>query len=171
MDNYVTLKNLAQELGLDRSNMRKYVLSKGIAPVKIRTPESRGQLTLALTQEEAETIRELRETEGFVGCGVPATNGAGFFYVIQVIPDVAPHRIKLGFASNVANRLQAHRTSAPTAEIVKCWSCTRSWEQAAIASATQTGCQLVGGEVFDCTDIEALVARCDAFFAIMPDCQ
>lgn len=149
--------------------MRKYVLSKGFSPFKVRTPESRGQLTLALTQEDAETIRELREKEGFSSYSVPITNGQGHFYVIQIVPDLAPKRVKLGFASDVGNRLQAHRTSAPTAWIATSWPCMRSWELAAIASATRTGCQLVGGEVFDCEDLEALISRCNAFFAIMPD--
>jgi hypothetical protein len=58
MEEFVSLKQLAIELGLDRSNARKYVLKNGIRPHKRRTPDSGGQQTLALTVEEATQIRE-----------------------------------------------------------------------------------------------------------------
>jgi hypothetical protein len=41
-DEYVSIKELAAELGMDRSHARKYVLNLGLAPVKRRTPDSGG---------------------------------------------------------------------------------------------------------------------------------
>lgn len=164
---YVTLKQLADELDIDRSHLRRYVLQKGLEPFKVRTAESRGQATLALNLADAETVRELRAQEGFT-YDAPVINGAGFFYVIQLVPDLAPNRVKLGFASDIDARLQAHRTSAPTAELVKAWPCKRSWEIAAIASVTRVECQSLSNEAFDCDDLNSLVLRCDEFFAIMP---
>lgn len=164
---YITLKDLATELGLDRSNTRKYVLQAGFSPLKVRTPESRGQLTLALSTADAEAVRELRQREGFISQQA-VDNGAGQFYVIQLVPDLDVNRVKLGFAGNVAARLQAHRTSAPTAELVKAWPCKRSWERAAIDCVTQDGCTLIANEVFTCNTLEVLIERGDAFFAIMP---
>lgn len=164
---YVTLTQLASELGLDRSNMRKYVLKHGFSPVRIRTPRSRGQLTLALTLDEAETIRELRQSQGFVK-SQPVENSTGYFYIIQLIPEFAPNRVKLGFASDVQARLSTHRTSAPTARLVKFWPCKRSWESTAIASMTRIECELIAGEVFECRSLAGLIARSDEFFAILP---
>jgi len=138
----------------------------------VRTPESRGQLTLALTPEDAEAIRELRNRQGFAISGkerrVVIDNGWGWFYVIQVIPDLAPNRVKLGFTKDTESRLQAHRTAAPTAQLVKAWSCKRIWEVAVIDSVTRVGCQLVANEVFDCDDIDVLLSLCDDFFGVMP---
>src|SRR6516162_7596309 len=57
MEEFISLKQLAMELGMDRSNTRKYVLKSGIRPHKRRTPDSGRQLTLALTVEEATQIR------------------------------------------------------------------------------------------------------------------
>jgi len=170
-ENFVTLKDLAQELGLDRSNLRKYVLSHGFEFAQVRTPESRGQMTLALTTEDAETIREMRAREGFVlgKIGTGSGSGNGWFYIIQVVPDLAPNRIKLGFSTNVDARLQAHRTAAPTASLIETWVCKRTWERAAMDSATKTDCQLIANEVFECGDIDNLVSRCEQFFALMPD--
>ena len=167
MSDYISLKQLAQELGLDRSNMRKYVLSKGLSPLRVRTPESKGQLTLALTLEDADSIRDWRAKEGFCS-NVPVENGDGFFYVIQLIPEFDPLRVKLGFTNNVDARLRSHRTAAPTAQVVKFWPCKRSWENAAIASITRLGCTLVANEVYSCADLNNLVERADAFFDLMP---
>ena len=167
MNEYVTLKELSKELSMDRSHLRKYVLARGISPAKIRTPESGGQLTLAITQEESEMIREFREAEGFTH-SIPAINGDGYFYVILLVPDLDPGRVKVGFASDANARLDAHRTSAPTAELFTVWPCKRCWEKSAIDCATKEGCELIRGEVFACNDVRALVARCDAFFQVMP---
>ena len=169
MNEYVTLAELAAELGLDRSNMRKYVLKCGLNPVRVRTPESRQQLTLALIQADAETVREMRQSQGFSESGrLIENNGLGYFYVVQLVPDLAPNRVKLGFASDVRARLDAHRTAAPTATLVKSWPCKNSWEQAAIASVTRTECSLIRNEVFECEDLACLVERAVAFFALMP---
>lgn len=166
---YITLMNLANELGMDRSNIRKYVLKNGFSPVRIRTPESEGQLTLALTKEDAESVRILRQQQGF-GSQVVVLNGTdGFLYVIQVVPELSPNRVKLGFASNAKDRLDSHRTSAPTAVLVKTWPCKRAWEVSAIASMTRSGCKLVANEVYECDSIQKLIRRGDEFFQVMPE--
>jgi hypothetical protein len=64
----------------------------------------------------------------------------GFFYVIQLAPDVAPQRIKLGWALDAAKRLKEHRCAAPTAVLVQSWPCARQWEKHAITAATFDGC-------------------------------
>lgn len=167
---YVTLAALAAEFGLDRSNTRKYVLKHGFEPITVRTPESRGQLSLALKTEDAEVIRALRQSQGFGSGRVPSQQDAsvGAFYLVQLVPDLAPNRVKLGFATDAVARLTSHRTAAPTAQLVKTWPCRFAWEPCAIVSATRTGCRQIGGEVYECDSMDELVIRLDAFFFIMP---
>jgi len=164
---YISLKQLAQEFGLDRSNLRKYILARGFSFSKMRMPDSGNQLINVLTEEDAEQIRMLREQEGFGEPKVLDVNG-GWFYVIQLVPELDSRRIKLGFASDPESRLKAHQTTCPTANLVGTWPCKRSWERAALDSATQSSCKLIANEVFDCDNIEALIAHCKAFFAVMP---
>jgi hypothetical protein len=169
MAEYVTLKDLSAEFGLDRSNLRKYLLANDFEFVKVRTAESGHQLTLALTLEDAEAARTLRENEGYFRKTIVIENGYGYFYIIQLVPEFDPLRVKLGFASNVDTRLQAHRTAAPTAKLIKAWRCKKIWEQTAIDSITRCDCKLIMNEVFTCDSIDALVERTDRFFEIMPD--
>jgi hypothetical protein len=164
---YVTLKELAQELGLDRSNMRKYVLAKGLVPVRVRTPDSRQQLTLALLSTEAELVREWRSGEGFV-LSTPMENGNGYFYIIQLVPDLDGRRLKFGFTNSLEARLQAHRTASPTAILLASWPCQRAWEQAAIASITRQDCTLLSNEVYVCNSVDEAKDRAASFFNLMP---
>lgn len=166
-EEYVSLKQLAERMGLDKSNARKYVLTQGFSFLKQRTEDSSGQVANVLTLEDAEAVIAIREEQGFTGQVIEA-NGDGWFYIIQLIPEFNPLRVKLGFASNVQNRLQAHRTSAPTAQLVKAWPCKRMWEQAAMDSITRKECKLIASEVFECKALIMLANRGDEFFALMP---
>ena len=168
---YITIKELAGKLGVDKSYARKYVINHGYTFDKIRTNESQHQLTLALSIEDAETIIEMRQSEGYsMGDKIGnVLNGEdGYFYIIQLIPEFNPNRIKLGFATGIDARLKSHKTSAPTAILLKSWACKRIWENAAISSITRIECKLIGGEVYDCDNLNNLLARAEAFFSCMP---
>lgn len=172
MSDFVLLKDLAEEFGLDRSSMRRYILRNKLEPVKVRTLESKGQQTLALTVEDAEFIRERRRQQGYTTknrIGKPVMdNGEGFFYIIQLVPELEPERVKLGFTCNLENRLSTHRTVAPTAKLLEKWPCHRNWELAAIASLTRENCKSLSNEVFIVQDVDMLVKRAKDFFALMP---
>jgi hypothetical protein len=133
-EGFVSLKSLAVEVGLDRSNMRKYTLKVGVKPHKRCTPDSAGQLTLAVTSAEAEFIRKKRQEQGFLEASQPVSSEVGIFYVIQLIPELDPTRLKFGYTDDIQVRLAQHRTSAPTARVVKTWPCRRTWEGTVINS-------------------------------------
>lgn len=163
------LTSLAKELGMDNSNLRKYVLKKGISYSMMREPFSR-QIAMCFTSEAADKLRSVRANEGFTKTEAPIRiNGeVGEFYTVQLIPEFAPNRLKLGFSNDSMDRLATHRCSSPTAVILKTWDCKRSWEKAAMDSATRTSCTLIANEVYDCDSSEAVIKRLDDFFNLMP---
>jgi hypothetical protein len=167
-DDYVSIKELAQRLGMDRSHARRYVLKLGYSFHKRRTPDSGGQLTLCVTGAEAEAIASQRAERGFIASTVAAVSDVGVFYVVQLVPDLDPRRLKLGFAESLEQRLSQHRTAAPTARVLRAWPCKRSWEPAAIDALTCQRCRLILNEVFECDEPEALVKRGEAFFTMLP---
>src|SRR3990170_171820 len=118
-ETYVSIKELAMRLGMDKSHARRYVLKLGFKPQKRRTPDSANQLTLTVTAVEAEAIVQQRLDQGFLSSDKAVPYDVGFFYVIQLIPELAPLRVKLGFANDMSDRMAQHRTSAPTATIFK----------------------------------------------------
>lgn len=168
MDGYVVIGELANRVGMDRSNTRKYALRHGFEFARIRTLDSRGQLTLALSESDADALVQVRESEGFGPKSTrPIENGIGYFYALQLVPDLDPRRIKLGFAAALDTRLVSHRTAAPTSALLRSWPCRRSWEIAAFASLAR-GYESIGLEVVICPNPEEVVVRGDAFFALMP---
>jgi len=169
-DDIVSLKQLADALGMDRSHARRYILRQGFRPVKRRTPDSGGMLALTLTREESERLVALRKDQGFFSetPGKPISEEEGFFYIIQLIPEYDPNRVKLGFATTLEDRLSQHRTSAPTATVRSSWPCRKAWEQTVISAITAVNCRLILNEVYECDSIEDLVGRGNAIFSLLP---
>lgn len=167
-DEYVSIKDLAKRLGMDRSHARRYVLKLGYSFHKRRTPDSGSQLTLCVTCAEADEISSQRADRGFTASTVVAGSDVGVFYVIQLVPDLDPKRLKLGFAESLEQRVSQHRTAAPTARVLRAWPCKRPWEMTAMDALTREGCRLILNEVFECDDPEELAKRGDAFFRMLP---
>jgi hypothetical protein len=168
-ESYIPINDIAHTLGMDKSRARRYILENGFSFVRIRTRDSKGQLTLALSPEDTEEVIRLRRSQGFnLAAQVAVIIDRGAFYIIQPVPDLDPRRVKLGFATNVQQRLNSYRTLSPTAALLKQWACRVAWEKTAIDSITRSGCIGIGGEVYTCDDIDEVVAHGDAFFALMP---
>jgi hypothetical protein len=142
----------SEELGLtvfvEKGNKRS--LSKDDADKLIASYEARrGKITdLAVTNEKYDRF--------------------GYFYIIQLIPEILPNRIKIGFADNVEQRLREHQTAAPTAKLVKTWPCKRSWDYAAMDSITRQDCKLVLNEVYE-GEVDKFIERGNDFFSRMPN--
>ena len=167
-DEFMSIKELANRLGMDRSHARRYVLRLGYAFHRRRTQDSGGQLTLCVSAAEADEIVTRRSDQGFTASTVVAVSDVGVFYVIQLVPELDPKRLKLGFAESVDQRLLQHRTAAPTAKVLRAWPCKRSWELTAMDSLTRVDCRLILNEVFECDDPQSLVDRGEAFFSLLP---
>jgi len=166
---FVSLKQLAENLGMDRSHVRRYVLRLGIQPHKRRTRDSYNQLTLAVSVNDADFIISKRREAGFLGSQKPISKDVGVFYVIRLVPELDPRRLKLGFADDIATRLSQHRTSAPTATVVKVWPCRRSWEGTVIDCLTASNCRLILNEVFESDDVDSVIYKGDQLFQLLPD--
>jgi hypothetical protein len=176
MADYISLPDLAEKLDMDRTSVRRAVqkLHKqlGITIVRRRTATSNGQLVNCLTTDDANKFYHYHEKrkEGPSAKTVEAsaTHSYGYFYIIQLVPEALPDRVKIGYTDNLKTRLAEHQTSAPTAQIVAHWKCKRSWDQAVMDCITREGCALVMNEVFE-GDIESMRERAEKFFAMMPD--
>ncbi len=168
-DQLVPLRNLARELRIDRSHFRRYVIRLGITPKRRHTRDSGNKLVVTVSAEEADRIRSARRQQGYdVDCAETDV-AVGVFYAAQLVPDLDPNRVKLGFADDAAARLAQHRAAAPTARLLKTWPCKRSWEFTVIDAMTTANCKLILNEVYECCDLDRLLAHGDQLFALLPD--
>ena len=144
-------------------------MALGIEPAKIRNKDSRRQLTLAVSQEEARRVRKSRADAGFVNGSVAKSTESGEFYIILLDP-VRPDRVKLGFSIDAGGRLLSYKTSNPLADILGRWPCHRTWEKCALAALTCMPRIMfrVSEEVFDCRNTDSLLKHAEAFFDMLP---
>jgi hypothetical protein len=143
----------------------------GIKPLYQKTPSSKGSRVYCLSIDDANVLfswfEDRSQTASEELNDLASFQRYGYFYIIQLVPELMPQRVKIGYTDNLENRLNEHQTSAPTAKYVKTWECKRSWDQAAMDSITREGCQLVMNEVYE-GDIDGFLRRADAFFSVMP---
>ncbi len=171
MENFRTYKEIANQLkvGVDtvRRHIEKMKKELGITPTKRKTKTSSGALVNCLNINDSNLFINYFETKDKPVEESFQYSRFGFFYLIQLIPEFDPNRVKIGFADNVEKRLQEHKTSSPTAKLVKSWACKRSWDQAAMDSITRENCRLIMNEVYE-GDIDAFIKRGEDFFSVMP---
>ena len=170
----ITLRTLAEELGMDRSHLHKYVKKIGIETTKIRTRDSGNQPTSAVTEEQAELIRKRRKDDGYQprqeeGRLRTVTTDEGWFYIVLPDSEMRPGRVKLGFTGDLAARLSEYRTIAPEAKYVAEVECRRTWETAVRdALSNFHNLRSVAGEVFDYEgDVQVLVERLQSVCAML----
>jgi hypothetical protein len=160
---------IARRLGLDAGTVRRFIAreSEALGVVLHRGKGDR----LLLTRDDADkVIASYEARRGPVNPDDQASatlDRYGWFYVIQLVPEALPDRVKIGFADNVDKRLAEHRTAAPTARLLKAWPCKRSWDYAATDSVTRDGCKLVLNEVYE-GEPRGFLDRGDQFFSVMP---
>jgi hypothetical protein len=170
MADLVRISDLAQRLGVDVSTIRRLIQQSaaelGLAPTKGK------QNVIYLTAEDADLLASHYETRSSRSA-VSQDEGRsfsrfGFFYIVQLVPEALPERVKIGYTDNLDNRMAEHRCAAPTARLARSWRCKRSWDYAAMDSITRTGCKLVLNEVYE-GDLQGFIDRAEAFFQVMPE--
>jgi len=174
MADHVSFKELARRLAIDPTTVRRLIerfgSQLGISVQRGRGNTSNAKWTHYLTREDADRLvafyeaRHLRrDDESAEG----SFDAFGYFYVIQLVPEALPNRVKIGYTDNLEKRLAEHQTAAPTARVIASWPCKRSWDYAAMDSITREGCKFVLNEVYE-GDPQGFVQRGNTFFALMP---
>lgn len=165
----ISVTQAAIELGRQKQYLFKLIDRFGIDKIYEKSSDANGQRIAYIS------MSALAEIEQYISAADVSAeqsddhsnNYPGVFYLIQLEPTHDPGRFKLGFASNIEERLRSHKTSAPYSVVVKTWPCKLLWEKTAIESATQD-CEKIYTEVFRHSSIQEVEKRCAEFFALMP---
>jgi hypothetical protein len=173
MSDLLDFRDIAEECKVSYETVRRTIrkIGKELSIEVKRKRNDKGTLSYCLSIEDAEKLMsyfESRKASLQVDHDESALQRFGHFYVIQLVPEAIPNRIKLGYTDDLKQRLREHQTSAPTARILGHWACKRYWEQAAIDSITRENCTLVLNEVYE-GDVDQFVKRANDFFSLLPD--
>ena len=170
----ISVIEAAKRLGKHRKSLPRILKRLGITPSSERRSEHGGQATAFITLDDFEMLSQY-VSDG--ECCVASENGRdtsspspdqGFFYVIQLEPELDPGRFKVGFAVNLPDRLRVFQCAAPFATLIATWPFHRSWEKTAIDSVTP-GSENLHTEVFRTFSLDSIIKRCSEFFSLMPD--
>ena len=176
MDNdIISVVDASKKTGIRKQTLFKIIKRFGLNTTKQQSSSHRGQLISYITQKDFDFIIKnysaskptLDESESPTS-SIQVDNGV--FYLIQLEPEHDAGRFKLGFTSNISERLRTHRCSAPFATVLETWPCHVLWEKTAIDSVTK-GCEKLYTEVFRTKDITQVKEKCDQFFALMPELE
>ena len=172
MNNYITYRQIANQLGVSidtiRRNVRNFGDELNIQAEKRKTTDSKGALVDCLSFNDAEILVNFYKSKGDRDSNeLDLAREFGYFYIIQLVPEFFPDRVKLGFADNLKKRLIEHQTSSPTAKILGTWPCKRFWEQTAIESITRIDCKFVLNEVYE-GELNGFIKRAENFFNLLP---
>ncbi|NTW70089.1 MAG: hypothetical protein HGB23_09625 [Chlorobiaceae bacterium] len=174
-EHLISIKDFAEQQGLYRQTVFKVIKRLEIEPAKLRGgKQNRGQTISYITEEDAQRLLEAlassrRTQDGKEGRDFSdaVLYDVGVCYLLCLEPVHDPCRFKVGFASNLPDRLRQHRCSAPFTQIVKTWPCRRLWEKTAIECVTE-GCERLHTEIFRSQSLDAVESKCEQFFALMP---
>ena len=155
------LAQLAKDLGYKVGELRGELSQIGIHTIRMAIV---GGYAESLTDDDAEAVYSLIKHRPR---SAPKDRTIGFFYCIQLQPDLAPTHYKFGFSSNPATRFAAHRTMCPNLVLVKSWPSRRRWERTAMDAIT-AGLVALGPEQYVVPDQQAMLGLADAFFRFMP---
>jgi hypothetical protein len=170
LDDLISVIDVANRLGIRKQTVFKVMKRLGVSAVKLRSAGHKNQMISYVTTRESELIEQdivNSASSSTVDSTLPATTESGVFYLVQLEPEHDPGRFKVGFATNLQERMRTHRCSAPFVTVVGTWPCLERWEKTAIDCVTQD-CERLHTEVFRSTDFEQVVKRCEHFFIQMP---
>jgi hypothetical protein len=167
-DKLISVIDVAANLGKRKQYIFKILGRLGIESIKQKSSEARGQQIAYITNEDYEQIKEYLASVGEESDSTMIQpDVGGVFYLIQLEPEHDSGRFKVGFATNIEERLRSHKTAAPFSKVIKTWPCKLLWEKTAIECVSQ-GCTRIHTEIFRTDSIEQVLSRCDAFFSLMP---
>ncbi|HQO20714.1 MAG TPA: hypothetical protein PLA03_10175 [Acidobacteriota bacterium] len=165
----VSVIELARKSGKRKQSIFKVIKRLGIETKKLPGMDSRGQAVAYLSNEDAALIEKQLDSIKEAPCSpdIPGCSEKGVFYFILLEPDIDPLRFKVGYATNLNERVRHLRCSAPMLKVERTWPCKQLWEKTAIDCVT-VGCERLHTEVFRTTAIDTVIARCEHFFGLMP---
>lgn len=171
-ENYISVIDASNKFGARKQTFFKWIKQLGIEPIKSKNSSHKGQLTSYITLEEFDRLIEFKEQndQNLELTRNSITIDHGVFYLIQLEPDLDPGRYKLGFASNIAERIRKHKCVAPFAKLIQTWPCHVLWERTGIDSIS-IGSEKLYTEVFRTNSIDEIKLKCSNFFELMPSLE
>lgn len=160
-DDLVPLTALAIEAGVPRC-FNRALIAEGFTPIEIKV---RGRRQYALSRADADRYLATRTSAGVVVPKPPIPNSVGGVYVVSPDPELRPNRVKIGWATDFAERLSTHRGIAPGMAVLRLYATHAPWTETMALWAAGTRARSIAPEVFDADDVADVLDALDRQFA------
>jgi len=150
----ITVSALAKELSMDKSNLLKLIDTLNIVKGMVRVPPHNQEM-ICIRDRDANAIRNHRSEFKY------PTVKVNVFYAISLVPELSTNRVKFGVTSNLKSRLLTHRTTSPSAFILKHWEVDPVHELTLISIATNNKDTRHSCEVFTLQDVNKSIGLID----------
>ena len=165
----ISISEIARDHNKSRQTVHKIVKRLGLGTVKRKGDASHGQQVSCISLNDYEELKRHLDNQDDPRIKLTHDDDSigGVFYIVSPEPEQDPSRIKVGFTSNINERLRKYRTIAPFSEVVRAWPCKSLWEKTAIDCVTQD-CEKIYTEVFRTDNVAKVVLLAEKFFDLMP---
>ena len=118
MENFVTFQESATDNGVGIDTIRRNAKKLELEITRRKTHSSKGALVNCLSRDDADKLKAFFDNrqnyESDSSSNDISVQRYGYFYLIQLIPEALPRRVKIGYTDNLEQRLSEHRTAAST---------------------------------------------------------
>jgi len=162
---FISLKQLADEIGFNASSIKKTVVRRGFTPFQL---EEGSNKPFYLKSKDADIFKQkiIDENKNRIKVKKTHTIISGVYFV-SVPSFKGVDRFKIGWSNDVYERLSTYRTIIPDLKIIAIWQTSYSWcEKAALKCAEQLG-KRVHQELFEFRNTEIAYAELDSLFMKM----
>jgi hypothetical protein len=163
----VPLTTLAVEAGAPRC-FNRALIAEGFTPIKIKV---RGRQQFALSRADADRYLAIRTSAGVLVPKSLIPNGVGGVYVVCADPELRPNRVKIGWATDFAERLRTHRGLAPGMSVLRLYATHAPWTETMALWTAGTRARSIAPEVFDADDAADLLDVLDRQFVGIGVCH
>src|SRR4051812_20397252 len=119
MNQIRSFTDIASLLKMNKGNLIKFIKKRGYKTVSYRSENNRGQMVKGLNEDDYQDLLNYRKN------GVYLINEDKIqkdeFYLILLAPELSPNRVKLGFTSDLEQRMEQYRTICPTNRLIQSW--------------------------------------------------
>jgi len=165
MEEMVFVSSLAGDLGMDKGNLFKLLKKLKIATTPIRSPKHGQQKIAALTKEDVSKVISYR-TDFYR----EPERKIPVIYLVQLLPDLSPNRVKIGYTADILARIRDFKTTCPDLKLVKTWQCSRQTLEPGIVSMIITSDdKSISNEVYQLKNIEDTLRRAEEVFKLLEE--
>ena len=165
MEDMIFVNSLANDLSMNKGNLFKLLKKLKIETSSLRSAKHGQQMLSTITREDASKVISYR-----TGFFKEPDSKSPVIYLVQLLPDLSPNRVKIGFTSDMASRIRDFKTTCPDLTVIKTWQCPKhALEPGIVALIITSEDRPISDEVYQLSSLEDTMRRAEEDFKLLAE--